>query len=765
MGKVTFRAKWKKDLFRSDDFAVAIMEDCKTGKEYKCTGALVPSAKNVRYEIEAEEKENTKYGGMEYRITSCAMSKHSGKEEMTALLSSGIFPGIGPQTAEKLYAKFGDSVLEVIENEPSKLTVIKGITRTKAEKISKSFKDNTAETELYRYMAPFGFTVKQIHKVRQISTTPALIDFVTASPYTMMRIRGVTFGMADLLARDNGIEEDATERIRAAAEQVLRDNMRDGHVGMKFKALTREMVKLLNTDRIDNDNIGSLTADLIENGWLAYRKIKDGNDVLVYIYLPHVLNAEKELARLIYSNSCRSTGLSEKRVMDELSRFERNEGMQLDPGQKEAVMMALTNGLSVITGGPGTGKTTIIKALASIWQSAFHGRKEVALMSPTGRAARRITEQTGMPASTIHSGLKLGIADDTGVREDEQAENTITDALVIVDEFSMVDMFLARDMMKNLKDCVVIFVGDSDQLPSVGCGKVLSDILESRAIPVTRLEYIHRQEEGSNICTNADLIRHGQKGLKAGDDFVILLLPDGSGMRQDATMQKIEDKMVSEYRRLTDLYGEDNVAMLCPFNKHPGGQQSINKRMQEELNPYERLKKQFRSSKGDIFRVGDPVMQLINTEEVSNGEVGRAIAVDRVDGRDVLAARYFDTTVTYTQDEAENVALAYAMTVHKSQGSEYDAIITCLTDFHGPMAKRNIIYTAITRARKQVVLIGNKRAILEAIDNDSTDDRNTMLKYELRSLWIKDHGNLIDFSPKSEEPGNKEECSQLKLKL
>lgn len=734
----SFQAKLKRDLYRSPEFSVAIMEDPDTYETYKVVGPLVPDQEDIKYDIVAEELEDYKHGGKKYEITSCSISECRGRKDMVLLLASGMFPGIGKATAGRIYDRFGDDSLSVIENKPDELSKIKGITREKAEIISRSYREHTSEAELYKYLAPFGFSAKQIHRIMQKDYVLEAREYIMFHPYSTLDIRGVTFAMADRVATDNGIPKDSIERVEAAAGQIIKQEMSNGHAGIEYKPLATALIKLLNTEKINYNTVGEYIKKLIAKGGIGYRKTKDETgQTMLYFYLKGVLDAEKELAEAIYVNTKHKTGITREQADKYLQLEERKTGIKLDDCQKDAIVTALTNGFSVITGGPGTGKTTIIKIMAAIWSNRFSGEKGIELMSPTGRAARRITEQTGLYASTIHSALSLGLSDETGSRSEGMEERDIENSLVIVDECSMLDMFLAKDMMKHLINCTVVFVGDSDQLPSVGCGKVLSDILESGVVAKAELKYIHRQEDGSTICDNADRVRLGNTTLRAASDFSIIMLNDDMDARSDDTMERVESKMVDEYKKLGDIYGRDNVAILCPFNGHPAGQLSINRRLQEDINPFQRASREIKAPDGTIYRIGDPIMQLVNSEGISNGEIGKVIAIDRIDGRDVLSVKYYDKVLTYTKDMMDQITLAYAMTVHKSQGSEYEAIITCLTDYHGPMLKRNILYTAITRAKKKVVLIGNKGAIKEAIQNVQTETRNTMLKYDLRALAEK----------------------------
>ena len=737
--QTTFRAKWTTDIFRNDNFAVALFHDGE--RTYKCIGPMVPSVKNVYYDIVAEESKDEKYGGMKYTITSVAISKCDGKKEIIDFLSSGLFPGIGKKMAEKIYAKFGEQSVEIVKNMPEKLTAVKGISSAKIGNIIRNYKHNKAETEAFEYLQKFGFTVRQVHDIRQENPTDDLIDYVKSNPYSMISVRGVTFDMADKVAIDNLVPRDDIARVEAAAIQIIKNYMVAGHVGCEYLPVAKELIKLLNTERVNASTVNKYILELIKRDKIDYRKVMiDGKEVL-YLYLFSALEAENELTDCIKKCLESNTAPEIKELNFKIKKISTDQGIRLDQSQYNAVKTALCNNLTVITGGPGTGKTTIINTIAEVWDK--YVKKDVVLMSPTGRAARRMSEATGRHAATIHSTLRFGISDSFGIRNEMSEENYIEDSLVIIDEASMIDQFLARDTLKHLKKCVIVFVGDADQLPSVGCGKVLEDLISSHKIPVAKLEYSHRQDDGSTICENAYKIKNGNCNIKAAPDFSIMVSKADPHDYNFPLMEKVEEKMISEYTRLVDRFGLENVAVLCPFNKHSAGQLSLNKKLQQIMNPCNG-RKEFKGKNGEVFRAGDPVMQLINDEDVSNGDVGTVMTIDRVDGREVLIVKYYDCLKTYTKDNSENITLAYAMTVHKSQGSEYDAVVTCLTDAHGSMIRRNILYTAITRAKKYVSFVGTETALKNAILNDKVEPRNTLLSYNLRQK-IAGNDKVIEY--------------------
>ncbi len=743
MTEITFKGRLKKDIFRTETYAVAIFEgieksDDGKSEKYKCTGALVPAIKNVTYEITAKKMQDTKYKGDRYEVIKAEISKDFDRGEMIDYLSSGMFPGIGKVTAERIYNYFGKDSVRIMEEEPRRLSVIKGMSPSKITKLIEEYKKNTSIAACYKYLSPFGATLKQVGDIRKaarFADADDIVSFVKEQPYSLIDVRGITFQMADMVAKDNGFEEDCYERMEAAAIHVIREEMVKGHVACEYMTLATQMVKLLNTKLIDNSNIKKIIKVLLATGKLDYKKIEDNGKTYFYIYLPYVRKAEVSLATSIAENVNRKVRKIEN-IDAKIKEWELKLGVRLDESQKKAIEMSLTTGLSVITGGPGTGKTTIINIICDIWEKETH--KAICLMSPTGKAARRMAECTKRPAATIHSTMKFGLSDGTGNQESFTEDEIIENSLVIVDESSMIGLILAKNMFLRLKNCQVVLVGDADQLPSVECGRVFADMIESTKVPTTKLLYTHRQSEGSLICKNAAKINQGDTSLIAGGDFQIRVFTDNNSYDPDR-LEKIEEQMVRVYKENIRVYGKENVVLLCPFNKYSAGQISVNKRIQEMVNP-SLGRKEFKGANDMVFRTGDPVMQLVNEEGISNGEVGAVISIDRVDGRDVLLVKYEDQLITYDRDTVKNITLAYAMTVHKSQGSEYDMVITCLSDEHSVMLKRNILYTAITRAKKKVCIIGSRDAINAAVLNNTTEERHTMLWYDLKTM-IKDEGD------------------------
>ena len=478
------------------------------------------------------------------------------------------------------------------------------------------------------------------------------------------------------------------------------------------------MIKMLDSPKVTKSNILSYILRLMKDGTIAYNKrlLLTGKEE--YFYHPSTYRAERSIATYVKDL------LAERKKalinIDKLiAKYEKKFEITLDETQKKAVKVGVTEPIYIITGGPGTGKTTILKIIASINEELNGGADNNIFLSPTGRAARRITESTGYPARTIHSALHIGMKDDDSIDlSEEVTEKLLTNAKVIVDEASMIDLWIMECLMKNLDNSSLGLIGDIDQLPSVRCGSILRDLIACEKVPCVQLTKIHRQSDDAvNICENARRIKNGFSHLATGSDFEIIpsdSLEEAEGKIAGATMEMIAE------------YGEENVKVLCPFKKGFGGVYRMNNILQARLNPY-KGGRTLKIANDMEIREGDPVMQLKNIEEVSNGDVGYVMCITEKD----LTVRFTDATHTIVdyshQDAKEQLTLAYATTVHKSQGSEYDAVVMCLTKMHGMMLRRNILYTGITRGKHKVILVGSETAFEKAVENNMIEDRHSML--------------------------------------
>ena len=730
-------------VYDRDGFCVYKYRDIEKDRQVTLLGHNLPCNKTIKYEFTCKEVEKGKYG-KELEVVSFKESVEKDKEAIVEYLTSGLFKGIGKKTAENIYAKFGNDTLEILNTKPEEILKVKGFGKNRLNAFLESYKASRVQAELYEYLTPFGISTSVIQKV--IKRYPEkTLEHVKNNPYCLCSIRGVNFLMADKIASTEGINKDNYLRINAITVELLKTNYLNGDVYMDIEDFARGFVKLCNFPQITMSNwfnyiYGPITYDEKTKKYTKITPIKEPKGINPYagpiqsglikriktdkvdaIYPINAYKAEQDLANAI---ARLSNGKTEKYDASQIEGYDT-----LDPSQQTAVTTSLTNPFSIITGGPGTGKTTIIKKIVSAWKKK-HRSQEVVLLAPTGKAARRMAEACGIEASTIHSYLKLGLSDQED-NELEESIETINNSLVIVDETSMLDLWLARTLLKSIENSKVVFVGDIHQLPSVGAGAVLGDIIKSQTIPVSVLKYTHRQSEGSTICDNADKIRRGDPVLENAADFVI---KEMTGNNTDDIRHRTEELMASFYSEEIEKYGMENVICLCPFKKYEAGTYSLNKNIQNKINPRAMYGVELYGRNGDIFREGDPVIQLKNVCEedgtrLSNGDIGKVTSIV-TDGTDTQMTVLFDNgkTKTYTKSETEDLTLAYAITVHKSQGSEYDSVIICLLNGHSVMLYRKLIYTAITRGAKKVTLITQKDALFKAVTNAIEKPRKTGLK-------------------------------------
>ena len=714
---------WDKDIFRSDDesFCVGLFKNKSENAEKAtviCKGSSLPQISNVTFMFYGSWIDDKKYG-KQFSVTRYEEKIGDTKDDIVNYLSSGLFKGIGKKTAEKIFAVFGNDALNIIGNDHEKLCSIKGITKSQAEKIHESYEENHIPKELVDMLLGKGFSTASITKIYRQYKQDA-VTTIKDNPYALCSVSGISFNMADSLREGFKIPLASPTRLLAAEIEVVKKNFFCGKVGITMESLVKGTAALsgINDEKlIKSDIIGN-----IKQGSLSYRKLLIDGNIKQYIYTEKIKSSEEKLAKLIAGKLAHGKDDS-KKALGYLSKHDS--GIELDASQKGAVLNAFSSKISIITGGPGTGKTTTIKVIAEV-DRAINGKDKQLFLAPTGRAARRITESSGFAASTIHSVLRLRPLDDERVSayKESDEDDIIRDKTIIIDEFSMVDMMLALALFERTENCRYIIVGDSNQLPSVGAGNVLKDLIESGCIPVSRLKYVHRQDERSHINENANNMQEGTLGFLQGDDFKVSYAP---------SMKEIEDGIVNAYLSEIRKNKDVSIAVLCPYRNYEAGMLSVNSRIQEMINP---SGEEFKGRFDQVFRAGDPVMHVRkNTEDAVNGDIGVVECIrENKDGERAVYVRYETGEKSfikeYTIKDIDQLALSYAMTVHKSQGSEYDVIITLLTRMHKNFVVRNIPYTAITRARKKVYFFtDSENTIDRAIENNSMEDRNTLLSY------------------------------------
>ncbi|MBI5374396.1 MAG: ATP-dependent RecD-like DNA helicase [Candidatus Schekmanbacteria bacterium] len=632
-------------------------------------------------------------------------------------LASGLIKGVGPVLAKRLVDAYGDKVIDVLDNSPQLLKDIEGIGEKKLAVITKSWSEQKGIRDVMIFLQSFGISpayASRIYKTYGSGCIPILKE----NPYRLAYdIIGIGFKTADKIALASGFDKSSPERAKAALLYQLGAILEDGHVCYPEDLLIDECVKLLEHE--EKEVISGALQSLILEG-LAIREENISPDRRSLIYLRSMYEAEQKIADYISSVCLDGTLLPAESIELELAEMETVLKIRLAHEQKEAINCALKNRLAIITGGPGTGKTTILKFITRLCKRR---QLKALLAAPTGRAAKRLSEVTGMEAKTIHRLLEYN--PNLGGFQKNGGSQLKAD-IIILDEASMIDIPLFSEFLEALpQNMRLLMVGDIYQLPSVGPGNLLRDLIESKRIPVVRLEKIFRQEGNSNIITNAHRINSGEfpfipkfEQSRRGDFYFF------QEEEPDKVLKIIENLYC---KQIPDKFGFNpftDIQVLTPMHKGTVGAMNLNSVLQNILNP----QKQELVRGSRIFRVNDKVMQIKNNYEkdVFNGDMGRITSIDFEEQTVVVD---FDSSyVHYDFSELDELALAYAISIHKSQGSEYKAVIVPILVQHYFLLQRNLIYTAVTRGKQLVIMVGTKKAIGMAISNNRVQERYTLLK-------------------------------------
>ncbi len=717
------------------------------GQDITCIGFNLPMNK-ITYDFDYEEVQHPKYG-RQFKIVGYAESIGKDKNELVEYMTL-TYDGIGKKTAERIYAKFGDSCIDVIEQNPVKLLTVSRISNYMLDKILASVKKKNQYKDLYMLLLKHDFSNKLIERIIRVYHERAY-ELIKEDPYILCDIKGIDFRKADQLREECGIGLTDPQRLSAAVIQSLKDDTINGNSGTTKEILLETMSRYLFLPGSCQDTrkiMWNAVVKMIRNEQISYRKVFFQNDIVQYMYLKYMAEAEIQFASSVVSlmqKPCEPVADLERMIQTQEAAL----GIQLDESQREAIRSCFSNNFLLITGGPGMGKTTIVNMICAIYEQLYvYGKQamnEPELLAPTGRAARRLSELSGREASTIHSRLHLGIQEQDSNAAEEEAE-PIKNTLLIVDEFSMVDLLLGCKLLSHVENSKVVFVGDENQLPSVNAGQLLYDLISCGCVPVARLKTTHRQEKGSSICLNANGMQNGIYDLIEDQDFRISCA-DEPGLTDMERLQTIEDAMIKEYLSCRDSSELENVVCLCPYKKYPAGVYSVNRRIQDIVNPLEG-RMEMKGMHETVFRVGDHVMHLKNEEDTMNGDLGIVKKIYKDSDNGIMMDVEYDTYIgpvnmSYTSANIEDVTLAYAMTVHKSQGSEYDAVITCITGFHKPMLYLNILYTAITRGKKRVYLhTDTKDTIKTVVLNKDMKRRNSLVAYNIRTLCEENYKQM-----------------------
>jgi exodeoxyribonuclease V alpha subunit len=655
--------------------------------------------------------------GRQFRAELLTSTPPSTREGIEKYLGSGMVKGIGPTYAKKLVAKFGEGIFDIIENQSARLEEVDGIGPKRRRKIKDAWAEQKVIREIMVFLHSNGVSTSRAVRIYKTYGDDA-IEKVRANPYRLAEdIAGIGFKTADQIAQKVGIPVDSLVRACAGLNHVLLEATGQGHCALPIGLLKDETGKLLlvNEQLIDTALQRTLAA-----GDLALESI-DGEEL---IFLPALKRAEEGIAGRIRMLSASASNYPPIVFDKAVAWCQERTGKEFAPSQREALKQALTSRVLIITGGPGVGKTTLVNAILLILRAK---KVNCVLCAPTGRAARRLSETTGLEAKTIHRLLE--VQPGTG-RFARNESNPVDCDLLVVDECSMVDVTLMNHLLRALPvRASLLLVGDVDQLPSVGPGMVLRNLIDSGVVPVVRLTEVFRQVAHSRIITTAHRVNEGrmpEPGAKDGDFFFM----DRAEPEQiaETLVEMVKTRIPGKFR----LDPLRDVQVLCPMNRGSLGIRELNVRLQEELNPA-RAGEPVAEKFGWKFRVRDKVLQTENNydKDVFNGDIGQIVTIDP-DEREV-AVRFDQREVRYDYGELDELSLAYAITIHKSQGSEFPAVVIPLAMQQYLLLQRNLIYTAITRGKQLVIVIGQTKAFAAAVRNNRTAQRFSGLLARLKS--------------------------------
>ncbi len=723
---IEIKGSIEKIIYRNEDNGYTVARMNSEEEDFVIVGSCAEMKVSMNYILQGDFIFHKKYGE-QFQFKDIKRILPESSEGIIRYLSSGVFPYIGEKTAKAIYETFRENSLKIIEENPDRLIEVEGIGEVKLSRIKENISKNRGLRDLMLFMNKYDISNSQAVKIYKQYGDDS-INIIRENPYKLAEdIRGIGFKKADEIALKLG-SIDKNYRAGAALKYTLFKAAFEGHSFLPKDVLIKNTRKLINIEEEDlYKEVFNLTLDdrfFIE---------KSHENELNCYYAPY-LRAENyisgKLKRMLDYKYDKIENIDEL-----IEKVQQRQKIEFAKKQLEAVKAAVDNGVLIITGGPGTGKTTTLKGLIEVFELLD---MSVKLTAPTGRAAKRMKEATSRDAMTIHRLLEIGFSDDERINYDYEEENILDCDVLIVDEVSMVDLILMNTLLYSLKDDTrLILVGDKDQLPSVGAGNVLFDLIESGVIPTVNLDEIFRQSEESMIIKNAHLINKGQMPILTNSKDFFMISENIESNSAEIILDLVN-------RRLPDYYGVDkrDIQVLCPMKKGNVGVQNLNRKLQGILNPEGKEIKYM----NEIFRVGDKVMHIKNNynleykiesdfyieegEGIFNGDIGYIEEIDEEEQE--VFVRYDDVKlVKYEYDDLDELMLAYACTIHKSQGSEFDIVIIPV-HFAPPMLlTRNLIYTAVTRAKKIVVLVGNTKYLKQMIDNNLISKRYSNLKEKL----------------------------------
>ena len=661
--------------------------------------------------------------GRQFKADSCYASMPKTVDDLYHFLSSGAIYGVGEATARAIVERFKDSSFDILENYPERLSEIKGISPAKAKKIGEEYNRQFTVRSMLISLSGFGLTTRESLLAFELFGASAK-EMVESDPYALCEAEnGISFERAEQIASALPVLPSDERRIEAGVIHIIRHNLNNGHTCIPLEKMFTPAKSLLSESR---EKIEEIIYSLAENKRIVLKTI-NGKE---FLFIPEVYHAEAGIARRIQV-LLKYPPEDPENVNAFIDKFEKNTGFEFAQLQRKAIETAVNKGILILTGGPGTGKTTTLNGIIKVFENK---NLDIALCAPTGRAAQRMTEATGRNAMTIHRLLEVEWRDEKPYFK-RNLRNPLECQAVIVDEMSMVDVFVFNSLVEALPfGCRLIMVGDSDQLPSVSAGNVLHDLIASGLLPVVELKEIFRQSRKSNIVMNAHFIVNGEHiktDYKDGDFFVL-----HKNFPLDA-VRTVNDLYI---RRVPESYGFDpltQIQVLCPSKKGDVGTYNLNKVLQNSINPPSGGKAEVKTEY-KIFREGDKVMQIKNNYDIRweskhnegdgvyNGDIGFIEKIDNRNGYVIID--FSGRRATYSKEQLAELEHAFAVTVHKSQGSEFDAVIMPVISVSEKLCYRNLLYTAVTRAKKLMILVGTDGTVMKMIDNGKTLLRYSALK-------------------------------------
>lgn len=726
-------------IFRNEENGYTVCSIHTKDEEIVCVGTLFEAYPGEHLKIIGSWVTHPIYGS-QFQIDTYEKTVPKTEEGIERYLSSGVIKGIGPGLARRIVEKFGLDTLRVIEEEWERLEEVKGISRQKALQIGEIFHEQRELRRAILFLQDYGISPSYALKIYK-QYGEATIDIVKNNPYRLAEdIFGIGFKMADQIAETVGIGQDSPHRIKAGIKFILNQHSNNGHTYMLREHLVQAAHELL-----------GVPSELIENSLIElqiYKQIwQEKIEDIEAVYLAPFYYAEMNTARKLIDFTMMKDETQSKGIDQRINKLEKEKKIKLAPEQRQAVKEAMTEGVLIITGGPGTGKTTTINAIISLLEEEGY---DVILAAPTGRAAKRMSEATGKEASTIHRLLEITFLDEDNKKQifERNEERPLEADVIIIDEVSMVDILLMNSLLKAVAPGTrLIFVGDVDQLPSVGPGNVLKDMIRSETIKVVRLTEVFRQARESAIIMNAHRINKGEYPVLNEKDKDFFFMKRSIQDEVIETIKQLVQKRLPSFANCDPI---KDIQVLTPMRKGPLGVESLNTVLQQALNPpsSKKREKEYRTT---LFREGDKVMQIKNNYNmpwkiyndlgiridegvgVFNGDAG---SIQEIDEEAQTLTVLFDDlkTVEYDFSQLDELELAYAVTIHKSQGSEYPIVIIPIHSGPPMLMNRNLLYTAVTRAKKLVVIVGLQSTLHRMVDNNREINRYSSLAYRLKKM-------------------------------